>query len=757
VRADDPRKFVWNNGFARSGSMLEGMEFCEAFGTPNYVEVDGPTCSVHFGCSLLMGNFTGPSYDAGYTKYFIAVGEGSNATCGYAPNTQGFADAVANGMKVVCIDPKCNVEASKGEWIPIRPGTDLAFVLAMQHVIVHELKRFDVEFIKRRTNAPYLVGPDGHYVRDKDTDKPLVWDEIANAAKTFDDKTVADYALNGKFDVNGVECQPGFQIYVSSIVDYTPEWAEEKTTIKADTIRRIAREFVENAQIGSTITINGTVFPYRPVCFEVGRGAVTQFYGGNFHCSSIIVNMLVGALDVPGGGIGALGPNHKCTPVPLALKPDKDGIVAPKVEAVPREFEWPPNRLDAKTFFPYSHDNPHIVFDAILDPEKYYLDYTPEVMLVWGGNAVVRLYQPEKVLEAMQKLKFIFAISYSLDEPTQMADIVLPEAVGLERWSAATRPGMVNTPNGTMKAIFSMAAQQVIDRVYDSRQPDEIFVDLAERVGILYGKGGVNDLLNTGRFAPVPFTGAFQLDLNTKYTAKELANRVLKSARGGEVDIDKMRHEAKLPAQLLPEKANYPSLAWPVGTTRYALYLENLLFKGEDLKTNLERVKAQVPGWEMDNLMEHYQPVVRWMEKKRQIPSEYDMYAINWKTAQYSFGNGGSAENPWLDEVAQLDPHLHVICMNRSTGEERGFKDGDTVWVESFEGGSKFEGRLKLSEAFHHEVVGIAGLFGHTSKQMNPIARKGLHFNKVMANGPGDIDPIGGGFDGSHKVKVYKA
>jgi len=756
IRADDPRKFVWNNGFARAGSILEGMEFCEAFGTPNYIEVDGPTCSVHFGCSELLGNFTGPAYDPAYTKYLVDVGEGANATDGYAPQMQDFANAVANGMKVVIVDPVCKIEASKGEWIPIRPGTDLAFVLSMQYVIVHELKKFDVDFIKKRTNAPYLIKEDGHYARDKSTNKPLVWDNKLNTPKTFDDKTVGDYALEGEFLIDNIKCQPAFQAYAASLLDYTPEWAEEKTTVPASTIRRIASEFVANAQIGSTITINGTSFPYRPVCFQVGRGSVTQFYGGNFHCASVIVNMLVGALDVPGGGLGSLGPNHKSTPKPLALKPNKDGIVEPKVEAVPRKFEWPPNRLDAKTFFPYSHDNPHLAFDAILDPEKYYLDYTPEVMLVWGGNPILRLYQPEKVEEAMKKMKFIFAISYTVDEPSLMADIVLPEAVGLERWSAATRPGMVDTPNGPMQAIFSMAAQQVIERVYDSRQPEEIFIDLAERVGILYGKGGVNDLLNTGKFAPVPFGGDFKLDLNTRYSAKELADLALKAARGGEVNIDAMRHEPKPPAMLLPAKANYPSLSWPAGTTRYALYIEDLLTKGEELRKNLERVGAKVPGWEIEDIMEHYQPMIKWMEKKKEIPQEFDLYAVNWKTAQYSFGNGGSAENPWLEEVSKMDPYLHVICMNHQTAEQRGLKDGDTVRIESFEGQSILEGKLKLSEAFHHEIVGIAGLFGHTSGQMNPIALKGLHFNKLMSSNPGDIDPIGGGFDGSHKVKIYK-
>lgn len=756
VRAKDPRKFMWCNGFARSGSIIEGMDFCAAYGTPNYIEVDGPTCSVHFGCSMLLGNFTGPSYDPGYTNYLITVGDSSNATAGYAPVSAEFADSIAGGMKVVSIDPKCNVEASKGEWIPIRPGTDLAFVLAMQYVIVHELKRFDVEFMKRKTNGPYLVGPDGHYVRDKETSKPLVWDAKAQAAKTFDDKTVGDYALNGKFTAQDVQCQPGFQIYSDSLVSYTPEWAEGKTTVSAATIRRIAREFVDNAQIGSTVTINGSVFPYRPVCFQVGRGSVTQFYGGNFHCSSVIVNMLVGALDVPGGGIGALGPSHKCTPIPMALKPDKDGIVEPKVEAVPRKFEFPPQRLDGKTFFPYSHDNPHLTFDCILDPQKYYVDYIPEVMMVWGANPVVRVYQPEKVLKAMEKMKFIFTISYTIDEPAMMADIVLPEAVGLERWSAATRPGMVDTPNGPMKAIFTMAAHQVIDRVYDSKQPEEIFIDLAERLGILYGEQGLNYYLNDGKFSPVTFKDPFKLDLNKKYTAKELANLGVKSGNP-KADIDAMRNEPKLPAMLLPEKANYPSLSFPVGTSRYAIYIEQLLAKGEDLKANLEKVNAKVPGWDLDNLMKHYQPVIHWKEKLKQIPKEYDLFAVNWKTAQYSFGNGGSAENPWLAEVATLDPFLHVVCLNRKTGEARGLKDGDQIKIESFEGQTTLTGQVKLTEAIHPEVVGIAGLFGHRSKQMNPIALKGLHFNSLMANRPEDIDPIGGGFDGSHKVKISKA
>ncbi len=267
---------------------------------------------------------------------------------------------------------------------------------------------------------------------------------------TFEERLAAA-GLTGTFEIQGVLYHPAFQLYMQGIKTYTPEWAQEITTIPAPTIRRLATEFANTASIGSTVVIDGTPMPLRPVCIQGGRGAITQFNGGHLHCAIIIVNMLVGALDVPGGGRGELGPQHKCTPIPMALKPDADGTVAPKVEAVPRAFEWPPSRLDGKTFFPYSHDNPHIVMDAILDPAKYKLDYTPEVMLAWGGNMVLRVYQQEKAIEALKKFKFIFALSYSIDEPALMADIVLPESGGLERIAAGSRGAMYQT-KGRVKA-----------------------------------------------------------------------------------------------------------------------------------------------------------------------------------------------------------------------------------------------------------------------------------------------------------------
>jgi anaerobic selenocysteine-containing dehydrogenase len=221
--------------------------------------------------------------------------------------------------------------------------------------------------------------------------------------------------------------------------------------------------------------------------------------------------------------------------------------------------------------------------------------------------------------------------------------------------------------------------------------------------------------------------------------------------------VDDLRHKASFAInRMLPQKTTYAYLGFPMGQTRYAIYLDYWLRQGEQLRANLEAAGAEAPGWPTAELMEYYIPVPKWIEPRRQFPAEFDLYAINWKTPQFSFGVGGSAENPWLHEASTHDPYLHFVCLNRRTGEARGLQNGDVVWVESVYGG-RIKGEVKLSEAFHPEVVGIAGLFGHLSKQMNPVALKGLHFNSLMSQEPRDIDPISAGFNGAPQVKVYKA
>ena len=70
-----------------------------------------------------------------------------------------YRDAVARGMKLVVVDPRSSPEAAKGEWVPIRPGTDGALLLALVHEVI-ALGLYDRDFLVRYTNAGHLVNLD---------------------------------------------------------------------------------------------------------------------------------------------------------------------------------------------------------------------------------------------------------------------------------------------------------------------------------------------------------------------------------------------------------------------------------------------------------------------------------------------------------------------------------------------------------------------------------------------------------------------
>ena len=174
-------------------------------------------------------------------------------------------------MKV--IDPQGFTVASKGEeWIPILPATDIAVFLSIANLIVNEIGIYDTEYIRHKTNGPYLIGPDRLYVRDEQTGKPLILDEADNSAKTYDDPTLTHPAIEGKVTTRGVACRPAFALIKEHLKQYKPAWASQISTVPADTIRRLAQELVDEARIGSVIEIDGVKVPYRPACVVGYKG-----------------------------------------------------------------------------------------------------------------------------------------------------------------------------------------------------------------------------------------------------------------------------------------------------------------------------------------------------------------------------------------------------------------------------------------------------------------------------------------------------
>jgi molybdopterin-containing oxidoreductase family molybdopterin binding subunit len=295
LRQDDPRKLFIQRTTTVTSSRTPMQVFAAAFGTPNRSSAGG---GLHCGNGAhLISGIMHASWsvvpDFQYCNYAVYFGASKGHAAGHAScsNMGMAADARARGMKMVVVDPMCNFAAAKAtEWVPIRVGTDAALALAMCHVMVNELAIYDAPYLRAKTNAPYLIGPDKLYVRDPESGQPLVWDLEADRAVAYNATRSENMALEGDFEVRGIDCEPAFQRLKKHLKQYTPERAASITTLPAKTIRRLGTEFAAEARVGSTIVVDGVTVPYRPV-------AAIAFRGSQGHLNSVYNFLAVDLLN----------------------------------------------------------------------------------------------------------------------------------------------------------------------------------------------------------------------------------------------------------------------------------------------------------------------------------------------------------------------------------------------------------------------------------------------------------------------------
>ncbi|TSA47426.1 MAG: twin-arginine translocation signal domain-containing protein [Chloroflexi bacterium] len=167
-------------------SQVQFENLLNAFGSPNYGTQRSLCFNAMIVSNLMTYGMEEPDRDYSKLKYIILTGRNLMEAISTS-ETSALSKAIARGAKVVSLDPRYTKTAMKSsEWLAIRPGTDLAFHLAMLNVIISE-----------RLYKAYFV-----------TNHTIGFDKLANSIST-----------------------------------YTPEWAATVTDIPADTIRRIAREF----------------------------------------------------------------------------------------------------------------------------------------------------------------------------------------------------------------------------------------------------------------------------------------------------------------------------------------------------------------------------------------------------------------------------------------------------------------------------------------------------------------------------------
>ncbi|MBI2183554.1 MAG: molybdopterin-dependent oxidoreductase [Thaumarchaeota archaeon] len=686
--------------------------------------------AVHPPCLLNLSAFE-HTVDAKYSKYVLLIGAQAGSIIHYDTMrvAKHMAEGRPGGIRVVVVDPLSGYAASKAEeWVPIRPGTDVAFILALVHLLLNEYKIFDAEFLKSKTNAPYLIGEDGHYVRDEKTGHPLIWDPVDGKAKVFDDQTIKDYALEGSCVVEDKPCNPAFQIVKEHVKEYQPEQVAEITSIPADTIRRIAKEVGEAASIGQTITIDGKVLPYRPISISWYRGLSAHKHGTLAGLAALILPTILGAIQVP-GGMSA----HPSYPESIT----EDGLLAAKSDIgtpYPPRLVSKPRRLDAFELFPISYITSVNIPAVLNNPEKFGMDPTeftpPYMMFIVRDNPVRNTYAPENVVAGLKKIPFIVSFNVDLDETANsLADIVFPDIHHLEKLAESlylriADPGYWYAAKPVVKPPFEHPWDHLVSNV-------QILLEISERAGFI-----AEVYSNLNRIWQLGGT-TYELDPNRKYAYEELVDRRLKSWLGPDKGLEwLMSDEGGLLKWHAKAEEEYKGV---FRKSRIHLYYEFMLKAKEDVDRTTKELGIK---WDTGD----YQPVPDWKpcSSYTKKNSGYNLFLISSKMPIMAHAVGRF--NPIPMQLVAARKHLDSLLINPETAAKLGIGNGDRVVVESWKG-RKQTAVAYVTDRVHPEVVAVSQHKLDT----------GLDLNDLAVLEEDTMDFLSGGVDSCLLVKVHKA
>lgn len=712
ARARDKRLIVWQKGRSKAEAVYD-TAFVNALGATKIGH--GAYCS---DAGYRAAEYTlGPQGvlhpDFRNTRLVLSWGwnvtnAGGNKLC-WITWPQQLTAARDRGAKVIAIDPRLRGAGPfADEWVPIRPGTDLALALGFANVIVRD-GTIDREYLTRYTNAPLLVKTDGTFLRADG--KEQFWDTATKAAVAFDAPGI-EPALEGQYTAGGEIVRPAYQLFADHLASYTPEAVATICGVPAEQIARIARELAATASIGSTTVVEGLRLPYRPVS-AMAYHMSQQELGFQAVRAMISVFMLLGAVEAVGGvrvdATYNVHGNFKALDAVTIKDPPYDPL------------------LRSSKYFPINTGSPSVLARTMLEPQTYGVDPVPEVLILHMANPVLAFGSQRLMKQGYAKFKFVAVIDPWLSETADLfADVVLPAAT-MEKYEG---------PIGATDFYTNASAVRtpIMEPLFGSRGETDIYLDLAEKAGILTGTGGFVDQLNTALGLKAPYA----LDTSVRPQVRDLLDRWAKQ-QGLAEGIAKFEKEGIWVKGAYPAKTYYGyAHTPPFDGVRHRLYGESLLRYQRDM-----RAKGADERYWRD-----YTPLPTWRTPTMNgSPPDYDLILISYKLIEFK-----QSRTSFFPLVGELAP-TQRLEINPRTARAKAIADGDLVWVESHHALTGETQRVRVqaryTEGIRPDVVGMPHHYGTWT---HPLAKgQGPAAAELFFGGEGYITNTA---DQSFQVKV---
>ncbi len=201
----------------------------------------------------LWSGYDRPMPDYANARFILALNAHLESGHYFNPHAQRISEGLARGAKMAVVDPRLSNTASHAHyWLPCRPGTEAALMLAFAHVILND-GTYDRAYVERWVNwREYLA-----WIRERGPGEP---------GESVDDFLARLRALYAAF---------------------TPPYAERECGVPADTIVCVARLIAEA----------GPRF-----CSHTWRGAASAHLGGwQVSRCLMLLHALTGSYGTEGG------------------------------------------------------------------------------------------------------------------------------------------------------------------------------------------------------------------------------------------------------------------------------------------------------------------------------------------------------------------------------------------------------------------------------------------------------------------------
>jgi anaerobic selenocysteine-containing dehydrogenase len=731
IRKEDPKKLAAFTGRDQMQA-LTGM-FAKQFGTPNYA-AHGGFCSVNMAAGMIytiggsFWEFGGPDLDR--AKLFVMIGTAEDHHSN--PLKMHISKFKRRGGRFVSINPvRTGYSAIADEWVPIKPGTDGALILALIHEII-KVGLFDREFLVQYTNAAELVIDDddrddhGLFYRDlsveivegcNDPENKLWWDR--NAGQTLSRTKGADPRLMGSYTLDdGTPVKPSFQLLKERVEPYTPEWAEGVTGIPADTIRRLAHEMGVTARdhkIELPITWTDcwdnehNTVTGNPVAFHAMRGLAAHSNGFHSIRALAILMTVLGTIDRPGGF------RHRAPfprPIPPCPKPPHGPeCVKPETPLDGMPLGWPsspehlfvddagePVRID-KAFsweYPLSvHGLMHNVITNAWRGDPYPIDTLFLFMANMAWNSSMNTMGTREMLvdkdeHGEYKIPFVVVCDTFASETVAFADLVLPDTTYLERYDVLS---MLDRPISEFDGPVDAVRMPVLPPKGDCRPFGDVIVELGARLKLpaFTTEDGAPKYRNYAdfvvNFETSPGSGiGFLAGWRGKFGEKALK---------GEPNPRQWEHYQKNNCVFhyeLPRSYQYMRnwnkgyLHWARAhaLTRWAepitLHIYSEVLQRFRLAAQGKRPGRQPPDRLRKRIETYFDPLPFYYEPLETQLIDKGRYPLNALTQRpMAMYHSWDSQNAWLRQI-----HSHnYLFVNPKVAVSNGLRDGDWIWVES--------------------------------------------------------------------------